>query len=253
MENERTYKLYIHIFPNKKAYVGITNQEPKKRWANGKGYKSNPYINNAIEKYGWDNVIHKVLYDNLSKNEAEEKEVELIKKYKSNNRNFGYNIENGGKCVGTVSQETKNKIGLKSKEFWKDVAYREKQRIAHIGKYPDNTGRKRTLEERQKISQATKGIIPWNKGKPMSLEVKEKLRVINKGKTLSDYHKERLHEGSLKAGKNREKPVICIETNKIYESIKIAAIENNTYHSNIIKAINGERKTAGGYTWKYVE
>ena len=42
----------MHIFPNNKKYIGITKQTPEKRWENGKGYKHNNYIQNAINKYG---------------------------------------------------------------------------------------------------------------------------------------------------------------------------------------------------------
>ena len=28
------YKVYIHIFPNNKVYIGITSQKPKRRWNN---------------------------------------------------------------------------------------------------------------------------------------------------------------------------------------------------------------------------
>ena len=28
----RTWNVYLHIFPNKKVYVGITSKPPQKRW-----------------------------------------------------------------------------------------------------------------------------------------------------------------------------------------------------------------------------
>ena len=42
-----------------------------------------------------------------TKEEAEQKEIELISQYQSNNRNFGYNIENGGNSTGKISEEQK--------------------------------------------------------------------------------------------------------------------------------------------------
>jgi len=252
--NNKIYSVYIHIFPNKKVYIGITSQQPAyKRWANGKGYKQNEYLNNAINKYGWENVKHKILFEGLTKEEAEQKEIELINKYKSNIKKYGYNIENGGKANGRVSDETKEKISKKSFLFWQSEEYREKQRIAHIGKMPDNKGRKMPEEVKQKLIKANIGRIPWNKGKHCSEELKLKLSLMNKGKKLSEEHKKQLHKGSLKAAKNRQKSVLCVEKNKIYESLKIAAIENKTYHANIIKVLNGQRKTAGGYHWKEID
>lgn len=29
------YSVYKHTFPNGKVYIGMTGQEPEKRWANG--------------------------------------------------------------------------------------------------------------------------------------------------------------------------------------------------------------------------
>lgn len=74
------YKVYCHISPNNKVYIGITQQEPKQRWQGGKGYKENQYFYRAIQKYGWDNFQHEILFENLTKQEAEKKEIELIKK-----------------------------------------------------------------------------------------------------------------------------------------------------------------------------
>ena len=32
---ENNYYVYKHTFPNNKVYIGITQQEPQKRWKNG--------------------------------------------------------------------------------------------------------------------------------------------------------------------------------------------------------------------------
>ena len=109
MKNNKAYFVYKHTFPNDKVYIGITSYEkPNGRWRNGKGYKSQ-YVYRAINKYGWENIKHEILFENLSKVEAEAKEVELIAKYKSNNSKYGYNIENGGH-THCVSEKTKKKL-----------------------------------------------------------------------------------------------------------------------------------------------
>lgn len=107
------YSLYVHITPNNKFYIGITKQKPVKRWLNGKGYQRQSYFYNAILKYGWKNIQHIILYSNLTKEDAENKEILLIKLLKSNNRKYGYNIENGGH-INKVSNETKIKIRNKN-------------------------------------------------------------------------------------------------------------------------------------------
>ena len=85
-------------------------QEPEKRWCvNGRNYKSSPHFYSAIQKYGWDNFEHNILFTNLTKEEACLKEQELIKQFNSMDRNFGYNSTSGGEaCV--VNEETMQKI-----------------------------------------------------------------------------------------------------------------------------------------------
>ena len=68
---ENNYFVYKHTFPNNKVYIGITQQQPEKRWKNGLGYDSHQEImKRAIKKYGWNNIKHDILFQNLSKDEA---------------------------------------------------------------------------------------------------------------------------------------------------------------------------------------
>lgn len=93
--------VYEHVFPNGKRYIGITSKRPKARWQNGQGYmnKNNPMYR-AIQKYGWDNIEHNILFTNLTQIEACEIEQELIAKYKTNvykyGSQYGYNLTDGG-------------------------------------------------------------------------------------------------------------------------------------------------------------
>lgn len=88
--------LYMHISPSGKKYIGITKQKPLNRWKNGEGYKRNEYFYRAILKYGWDNFEHRILYSDLSEEEANQKEYELIKLYDLTNPQKGYNLRAGG-------------------------------------------------------------------------------------------------------------------------------------------------------------
>ena len=99
----KNYIVYIHQNKiNQKRYVGITCQSTQDRW----GYKGNRYTKdrqevfyNAIQKYGWDNFEHLIVYENLSLEEAQEKEQELIKKYHTFIHDpdcQGYNMTRGG-------------------------------------------------------------------------------------------------------------------------------------------------------------
>ena len=144
------YCVYKHTFPNNKVYIGITSLNPLKRWANGYGYKKQTIMFRAILKYGWDNIKHEILYSGLTKEEACQKEIELIARYKSNNPDFGYNIDNGGNCP---TEDMKNHL-----------------RELNLGKH-------HTEESRKKMSESRKGRIPWNKDVPTKKEVIEKIAI----------------------------------------------------------------------------
>ena len=105
------YTVYMHRNKtNGKVYIGQTKQKPEKRWENGKGYETSNRFYNAILKYGWDGFEHIILYSNLTQEEANALEEELITQYHSQDEQYGYNIKAGGKNK-KHSEETKRKIG----------------------------------------------------------------------------------------------------------------------------------------------
>lgn len=79
---DNIYTVYIHFNKiNNKRYIGITKQKPSERWGtDGRRYKkSNPFFYNAIIKYGWNSFEHIIYKTNLSKDDACNLEIELIK------------------------------------------------------------------------------------------------------------------------------------------------------------------------------
>ena len=166
------YKAYKLTAPNGKVYIGMTKQTLQRRFSAGRGYKGCPRMHNAIKKYGWENFKHEILFDGLSKEEAEQKEIELIRAYKSNLEDYGYNIENGGNVSGTHSEETKKKISA-----------------AHKGKHISE-------EVRKKCSQTKKGKLTGAEnpfyGKRHTEECKKKHSDFMKGNkyNLGHHHTE---------------------------------------------------------------
>ena len=213
--NMDNFKVYMHIFPNKKIYIGITMQKPEKRWRNGYGYKENKRMTNAIKKYGWANVKHILVYENLSKEQAEEKEIQLIKLYKANQQEYGYNIENGGCHNGKTSIET-----------------RKKQSIIAKGKH---------RSPRTEFKKGNKLGIPCSQG------LKEKLSKERKGKHISINTEFKKGHKPLNNRKVR-----YIETNKIYNSVKEAGIDTNSNIAHISNVCKGKRKTTNNLHWEYV-
>lgn len=129
---ERKWKVYMHVVPKElsgysydKYYIGITQQRLTKRWQHGAGYHKRSLFRKAIDKYGWDNIKHIVIAEELSETEAKEMEVELIAKYNSYNSEYGYNLTKGGDgALGRMKTEEQKEMHRRlSKEVYLRPGY----------------------------------------------------------------------------------------------------------------------------------
>ena len=223
------YKVYKHTAPNGKVYIGITSQKPEYRWDNGNGYKSNVLFYRAIQKYGWENFKHEILYDGLTKEEACITEIELIEKSQSSNLKFGYNLMRGGEIA-------------KPKHSAESI---EKMRRAKLGK-------KLSAETRKKISES-------NKGRICDQQTRVKISIAQKGKPRAKHTEEWKRETSerqmnnvwnMKAVNQFTKSGLLVAS---FISAKQAERETGCDNRNIIAVCRGKRKTAYGYVWKYCD
>ena len=118
---DKLFCVYMHTSPSGKRYIGITSKKPEERWNHGKAYYQNKYFTRAIEKYGWDNFEHRVLFHDISRADACKKEKELIAKYQSNNALYGYNLSAGGEnpaagCVQSQEAIKKRVMAIKGRK-----------------------------------------------------------------------------------------------------------------------------------------
>ena len=216
------YTVYQHKNKiNGKVYIGITSQKPEQRWRNGEGYKSSPHFYSAIQKYGWDNFEHNILFVELTKEQACLKEQELIKEFNSMNREYGYNSTSGGD-IFVMNEETKQKISQ-----------------ALMGNQ-NNLGHSCSEEKKKKISEA-------QKGREFNEEHKQKLSEAAKNRHVpcSEEKKQTLKE------KSHKKPVYCEELNKVFESVQECGRQLGIPATNITKLCNGRGKTLKGYHLRY--
>lgn len=217
-----SYTVYMHITPSNKYYIGITKNDTKFRWKNGKSYKHCRRFNEAIKKYGWESIKHLILHQNLSKEEAYKVEQQLIEKYKSNNPLFGYNISLGG---NVVSEETKKLISKNTKIAMSRPEVKEKMSISQHNRISPLKGRSLTEEHKRKLSDSHKG-----KSRKHTISEIEKMRRNN----------------------TRKKSIICVETGIIYESINEAGRKTNIDYRNIQRSCK-RNNVAGGYHWQYYD
>ena len=264
------YIVYMHTCPNGKKYIGITSQTPERRWQKGKGYAygSNPYFYNAIEKYGWDNIEHTILFRNLTKDEAEEKEIELIKEHKTSQREYGYNIDLGGSSCGKHSEEYKIRMSNMQKEIWermpeRRIAMSKLRSGTHLSEETKeklrqaNLGKKYSKEVVQKRIDKMKGVK-----RPQTSKILKEMWVSGKikgntGKTTSEKQKAAARENAKIANEYSKKPILMFdkEGNFIaeYESAVKAAEAIGNPHVHISDVCYGRRKSSCGYVFKFKE
>lgn len=179
------YTIYkITNLINNKVYIGQTIQLPEKRW-NAHKSKSRTYegsdvpLLNAIRKHRIKNFTFEPICSCFDIGELNRKEIYFIEKYKSTNRDFGYNIHPGGhNNIPTI--ETRKKLSnacLGRSGYWKgkklSKSHCEKLSISHIGKMKGSG------------CGVKKGNIPWNKGlkcRPLSESQKNKQTVSLTGR-----------------------------------------------------------------------
>lgn len=219
--HEDKYYGYIYIttnLVNGKRYIGqkIINRN----WKNYLG--SGLLLQKAIKKYGKENFSKVIIDFAHSKEELDKKEIQYIELFDAVNNNDYYNLQNGGNTC-SPTKETKEKI-----------------RQAHIGLLSGEShpfyGKHHTEESKEKISKGKKGQVSANKGKPMSKEQKEKLKISRQ-----------------RVSRRWSKPIICVETGKIYNAIADAEREFGYNQGRISRVLCGERETTGGYHWQYYQ
>lgn len=261
------YTVYMHRFPNGKVYIGITKYSVSHRWSNGSGYKRQ-FVYKAIQKYGWEHIEHIVLFKGLTKNEAEQKEIELIKLYDSTNPHKGYNVESGGNACKELSEATKEKI--REKHIGKKLSDETKRKISegNIGKlHGVMFGESNPNYGNHSLSGENNPFY----GKKHSPEVIEFLRRKATGVVASDKTRKKLSESHKGLFVGEKNPMFGVTGAKNKNSKKVAQYTKNEIlikvwdcaadverelgiaHNSIGKCCNGNLKTAGGFIWRHYQ
>lgn len=195
----------------------------------------NPYLQNAWNKYGENNFVFNIvkICDDIELDVFEKQYIEL---YNTCNREFGYNIDNGGNSNKHLSTET-----------------REKRSKAH---------QKENLSEEtlKKMSEAAKkrcATPEWKQyycsvlsGRSLSEETRLKMSESHLYKSHSEETRKKIRKATM------GDPVMCVELNLVFECAKDAGIKlniGNTASGPILECCRGKRKTYGGYHWRFAQ
>ena len=222
------YKITNKI--NGKIYIGQTTRSLKQRWKDhrceAKDCKRGRAIHRAIHKYGVENFTIEQIDCAITQEELNEKERYWIKYYESNTSK-GYNLTDGGDCFKMTES-----VKLKLSEFAK----------TRVGDKNSHYGVPMSLENRLKISAVNK------------LRTGEKNSFYGKHHTEESKQKMRGKRPSISGAKNpKAKKVLCVETGSVYECGAIASKETGVNYSSLRNCCQGNRKTAGGYHWRYID
>lgn len=204
---------------NSKKYIG-QSVNISNRWKHHKSELNsnihfNDYLQKSWNKYGEDNFHFYVLeFCDVSK--LDTLEVYYIDLYETLNRDKGYNLISGGSSNKTYSDETRAKISNSLKGHKVSIESRIKISENHADVSGDKNGmygRHHSEEAKQRVSQANTGRISFRRNR------------CN---------------------------VYCIELEKMFDDATMAGKTLNLDSGAILKCCRGERKTCGGYHWKFI-
>lgn len=138
---------------NNKSYIGKTARESERVKEHLRDRRYNSPFHKALDKYGVDNFIYEVLFEFYCNDKQQltsllnEKEQYFIQIFKSNNKQFGYNLTDGGdgqlgyKCTEEGRKKrSESKMGEKNPMFnktWTDEQ-RKKLMLTRYGHKPYN-------------------------------------------------------------------------------------------------------------------
>lgn len=235
---------------NNKIYFGQTSEKNgiDRRYKNDIiKHTHNTHLKSSLIKHGIDNFeVVKEFDVAYSKEELDKLEVMYIKIYKTTDSNYGYNKKNGG-ANGKLSDETKLKLSIATKQLWKNKEYRKNMTAIMKEKWKDEEYRNTVMtkaftpENREKLSKlCTKRF----KGVPKSEE--EKLK--NSISTKASWTDERRKKASDRLKRmHQEQKVKEFHSNKMKsqwsnEKFRKTIAEKRTKKYVLIDVITGEHQ-----------
>lgn len=223
---------HIRLDKNEPFYIGIGMDDLGKRAYDKKARRSE-WWNRIANKHEY---VVEILFQNVSIEFAKEKEKEFIALYGRIDLGTGTlcNLTNGGDGINgwKATSETINKMKKAAKIRGTNML--NKPEI--IAKRAEsNRGKKRTLEQRERLSA-------WQKGIPKSKEFKENLsKSIMQNSELIE----------KKKNQPNCKKVLCLDNGVIYRSCAEAGRQLNIERSAITMCCLGTRQKAKGLKFTY--
>lgn len=196
------YYVYIHTNKiNGKKYCGMTNN-PSNRWRhNGITYKppkgrgnTRPFWN-AIVKYGWDNFESTIILETSIRQDAIDKEIEIIDKLKLRDRRYGYNVAMGGDGGVIYLEHPRGMLGKPQTEYNNECSrqrFTEKNPMHNGVIWGVTHSHPQGMKDKLHTEETKRRIRKKLKDKTFSQERNKKISESIKGISKSEEHKERV-------------------------------------------------------------
>lgn len=240
---------HIRLDKNEPFYIGIGSDKTYYR-ANKKSQR-NMHWNRIVAKTNYEVEI---MLDNLTWDEACEKEKEFIKLYKRNN--YGgilANITEGGDGVigMIVSNETKNKLSNSIKEWHKTYKISDEERKKSSIRFKELNKSAEFIQKRisaLRNSEKLKNSYIKKKGKPSGYKHnKESKKLISISKIGKKMQKEVIEAKSKK--------IVQLDLSgkilNIWDSAREIQRKTGLSQGNISRCCNGKYKQSYGFKWQY--
>lgn len=244
VDNGKGYKIYIYTNKiNNKKYVGQTCRSLSERaQKNGSGYKKCRKFWNAIQKYGWENFESEILYDGLTKDEANQIEIMTISELQTQNDKYGYNICEGGNLGNPLLGKRVVQLDFSGEYIATYESIKQAVRECHANPFIiSNVCNSIQNYENAPYKQSGGYIWMW--------ELDYLNHNYDKKLIVEALHKEFVHPNA--------KPVVQLSLNMeyitVYKNISDAARKTGLNRNGINDVCTHKLTTSGEYIWMYEE
>ena len=228
------YIYQIRNVINNKKYYGKTKDINKRKKRHFRDLDHNShhciYLQRAYNEYGKDNFVFEILFENLTEEEAERKEYELINEDYNNNYNCSKNSTGGDLISYNPNRDSiiKNISKTLKKRFEEHPELRTEISRKTAGENNPMYGKHHTQEVKNKISKI-------HKGKHLSDEQKKNISKVQKERFKSQEERDKQRDKILKV--RNEHPEV---TERIRTTVKEKWNSDNDYVNNVT---NGMRRS----------
>lgn len=151
---------------NNKIYIGKTiyslEHRRSRHFSDAKLKRTSTYFHSALRKYDDNDFEWSILIESNSDDFLKKKEIDYIKTYQSDNREYGYNLTKGGDGSAGYcpSKETREKVSKIQKGLKRSKITRKRLSESKKGDKNPNYGKKIPLSVRKKMSKSSQTNYP---------------------------------------------------------------------------------------------